>query len=120
MTLRRQANADESTYLKLKVESIDLSLVSVVNSRRLKVWPCLSSQPLGRLVTAGDFINYHPHTREEFVTKICLAQGIKLSTKPSSLRIGLAFASNEMQEVSSAPISISLAQVLACQSWIVT
>lgn len=74
----------------------------------------------GRDEMAGEFVKYDPHTREVFVTELCTAEGMKLSTRPSSSLSGSVCSFEEVQEVSAIPSSNTFAQVPARQFWFVT
>lgn len=71
---------------------------------------------------AKDFLEYDIHTHAVFVTKSCSIRGMKLSTRPSSLRLDLTVltcSSDEVRTALAVPTSNSLVCVLARQSWIV-
>lgn len=107
------ANADKSTHLISKVESVDWGKVPIANSRHPKEWRRLASHSPGRVERAGNFVKYDSQTRRVFVTKIFPVWGIEMSARTWSLCLNSTCFSEKIQEVSAIPTSNTLARVSA-------
>lgn len=93
--------------------------MSTASNRRLERGHRLASHCPKRLDMAGECERYNPHTHKVLASEICSARKIKLSIRPSSLRLDLICFSDKMQKIFAVPHSNSLARVSTRQSCIV-
>lgn len=68
------SNADELRHPISVIKAIDRSATILANSRRLLRWRLLLSLSSGRLVMAGNFVDYSLRSCDTFVTKLCFSR----------------------------------------------